>query len=122
MNQVKLFREIALAFEHTFEEPHFDKTAFTVNKKIFATLDVKKKVVVKLSEINQSVFCSYDKLAIYPAKGVWGKKGWTTLELEKINKEILTDALTISYCNIAPKRLSEKYRNKGVTINRFAVY
>ena len=31
-------RQIALSFEGTREKPHFNRTAFTVNKKIFATL------------------------------------------------------------------------------------
>ena len=31
-------KAIALSFEGTDEKPHFNRTAFTVNKKIFATL------------------------------------------------------------------------------------
>jgi hypothetical protein len=37
------FKKLALSFEETQELPHFEKTSFRVNKKIFATLDLKKK-------------------------------------------------------------------------------
>ena len=105
------FRQMALSFEETLEQPHFEKTSFRVNKKIFATLDIAAgKVVVKLSEIEQSVFCGYDRSVMYPVNGGWGKQGWTVINLKTISHEILLDALTTSYCNVAPVRLSEKYK------------
>jgi hypothetical protein len=64
---------------------------------------------VKLTEIDQSVFCSFDKSIVYPVKGSWGKHGWTTIELNKISKDMLKDALTVAYCTVAPKSLSAKY-------------
>jgi len=105
------FRQMALSFEETLEQPHFEKTSFRVNKKIFATLDIASgKVVVKLSEIEQSVFCGYDRSVMYPVNGGWGKQGWTVIDLKTVSTEILLDALTTSYCNVAPVRLSEKYK------------
>lgn len=110
MVSIKKFRELVLAFEEATESPHFEKTSFRVNKKIFATLDEKNaKAVVKLSAIDQSVFCSFDKTIIYPVPGKWGMQGWTIIELNKVKKEMLTDALTTSYCTTAPKKLAEKY-------------
>lgn len=109
MISIESFRKIALGFEEAEEQPHFEKASFRVNKKIFATLDVKlKSVVIKLSEIEQSVFGAFDKTIIYPVNGAWGKQGWTVVELAKVKKEVLKDALKTSYCNVAPKRLSEK--------------
>lgn len=109
MISVENFRRIALEFDEAEEQPHFEKTSFRINKKIFATLDLKdKRVVLKLSEIDQSVFCAFDNTIIYPVNGAWGKQGWTVVELAKVKKEVLKDALTTSYCNVAPKRLSEK--------------
>jgi len=110
MVSIEVFIRLATGFEAAEEHPHFEKKSFRVNKKIFATLDVKnKRAVVKLSAVDQSVFCSYDKNIIYPANGKWGLHGWTMIELEKIKKPMLQDALTTSYCNTAPKRLTEKY-------------
>ena len=100
-----------MAFEEAEELPHFEKTSFRVNKKIFATLDFKNnRACVKLSVINQSVLCAYDKSVIYPIPNKWGKMGWTSIDLKKVRKDMCKDALTLSYCEVAPKALAEKYR------------
>ncbi|MBA2612627.1 MAG: MmcQ/YjbR family DNA-binding protein [Bacteroidetes bacterium] len=105
------FRKLALSFDETVELPHFEKNSFRVNKKIFATLEpTAQKIVLKFTEIEQSVFCAFDKSIIYPVPGAWGKKGYTYLELKKIRKDLLKDAVTVSYCNVAPKKLTEKYK------------
>lgn len=104
------FQQLALNFEEAVELPHFEKSSYRVNKKIFATLDIKNsRVVVKLSTVDQSVFCAFDKTILYPATGKWGLQGWTVIELKKIKKAMLLDALTTSYCNVAPKKFAEKY-------------
>jgi len=103
---------MALSFDDVVEKPHFEKPSFRVNKKIFATLDQKNETVsLKLSDVDQSVFCSFDKSVIYPVSGAWGKQGWTTVVLKKVRNEMFQDALAVSYCNVTPKRLSEKYKS-----------
>ncbi|MCW5907361.1 MAG: MmcQ/YjbR family DNA-binding protein [Chitinophagales bacterium] len=104
-------RKAALAFEEAVEQPHFERTSFRVNKKIFATMDKsKKQVVVKFSPEEQSLFGIHDPSAIYPVPGGWGKQGYTIIELAKVRKVVFNDALRISYCHSAPKKLAEKYR------------
>ena len=113
MVDIETVRKFALAFEETEEQPHFERTSFRVKKKIFATMDLQaKQVNLKLSEIDQSVFIAYDDSIIYPVKGAWGKKGWTTVDLEKVPEEMFVDALTTAYCEVAPKKLGDKYRPK----------
>jgi predicted DNA-binding protein (MmcQ/YjbR family) len=113
MVDITTFREIALSFDEAMEEPHFEKTSFRIKKKIFATLDLdNNKAVLKLSEIDQSVFSAFDNSIIYPVSGTWGKQGWTVVELKKVRKDMLLDALTRAYCNVAPKKLSEKYNKE----------
>ena|SRR6187549_3717 len=98
MVSIKKFRQIALSFSETEEQPHFEKTSFRVKKKIFATLDEKQqKATLKFSPIDQSVFCLADKSAIYPVPNKWGKQGWTVIDLTKVNKTLLEDALSTSY-------------------------
>jgi predicted DNA-binding protein (MmcQ/YjbR family) len=95
----------ALAFPEAVEMPHFEKTSFRVAKKIFATLDKKnQKVVVKLNEIDQSVFSS-GKTGISPVQNAWGKQGWTIIDLKKVRKALFKDALLTSYNEVSPKRL-----------------
>ncbi|TKB97526.1 MmcQ/YjbR family DNA-binding protein [Pedobacter cryophilus] len=102
MVSLETFRQLALSFKDATEEPHFEKASFRVKKKIFATLDVsRKQAVLKLSEIDQSVFSSFDQSIIYPVANKWGKQGWTVIELEKVREDMLKDALTVSYFNVA---------------------
>ena len=104
----------ALALPEAVRQPHFEKISFRVRKKIFATLDTEKqRVVLKLSEIDQSVFCKYDKTVVYPVPGAWGKQGWTIVELKKVRKSMFKDALRQSYALVAPKSLSQQI-SKGL--------
>jgi len=113
MVNTETVRKLALAFEQAEEQPHFEKPSFRIKKKIFATLDIKNnRACLKLSLIDQSVFSAYDKSIIYPVPNAWGKQGWTFVELKKVRKDMFTDALTMAYCEVAPKKLAEQYRPK----------
>jgi hypothetical protein len=104
-------RRLALSFPETDEHPHFDKKAFRVKKKIFATLDKKaRRMMVKLSPADQSVFCSYNSEVIYPVPGGWGRQGATFVELRKVRKGMFKDALTTAYCTVAPSKLGDLFR------------
>jgi len=110
MIRSKTVRQLALSFPESDEHPHFHLAAFRVKKKIFATLDEeKKRVMVKLNLANQSVFCAFDSSVIYPVPGGWGRKGATYIDLGKIKKSMLKDALTMAYCHVAPAALAKKY-------------
>lgn len=104
-------RKLVLSFPETTEEPHFEKSSFRVKKKIFATYDDNNKIAcIKLSEIDQDVFSSADRATIYPIANKWGKQGWTIIEMRKVKKDLLIDALTTAYCEVAPKRLVGQVR------------
>ncbi len=111
MSNFTILKQIALSFPETTEEPHFENTSFRVKKKIFATYDHShNRACLKFSEIDQSVFSCIDKNIIYPVPNKWGKQGWTFVQLENLEKEILVDALTTAYCTVAPKKLAEQVR------------
>ena len=111
MISIDSLREIVLSFPETTEEPHFEKTSFRVKKKIFATYDAgNNRACIKLSEIDQDVFSSFDKTIIFPVANKWGRQGWTLIEMDKVNKNIFLDALTTAYCQVAPKKLADKIR------------
>jgi predicted DNA-binding protein (MmcQ/YjbR family) len=104
-------RQLALQFDEAEELPHFEKPSFRVKKKIFAVLDNKtNRCTLKLSQTDQSVFTAFDPEVIYPIPNKWGKQGWTFVELKKVRKDLFKDALTCSYCEVAPAKLSEKYQ------------
>ncbi|HCS19709.1 MAG TPA: hypothetical protein DIW47_03955 [Bacteroidetes bacterium] len=105
MISLNAIRKLVNSFPEVTEAPHFEKTSFKVKKKIFATYDnVQKIACVKLSAIDQDVFSSVDRMAIYPVKNAWGKKGWTIIELKKVKKDLVVDALTTAYCSVASGR------------------
>jgi predicted DNA-binding protein (MmcQ/YjbR family) len=111
MVTLDIFKKLALSFPETTEEPHFEKSSFRVKKKIFATYDDKNKIAcIKLSEIDQDVFASANRAAIYPVDNKWGKNGWTIIEMKRVNKALFSDALATAYCEVAPKKLAYQIR------------
>ena len=113
MITIEQARKAALSLPETEEKPHFDLTSFRVKNKIFATIHADKNyVMVKLSLIDQSVFCSYSKEVIFPVPGGWGRKGATFIDLKKVKRSMLVDALTTAWKTVAPVKLVEKYFGK----------
>lgn len=93
------FRALALAFERTEENPHFDRAAFKVpGKRIFATLHEESQTAnLMLSPVDQSVFCDFGNGAVYPVPNKWGLNGATTFALKKVSKALMKDALQTAY-------------------------
>ncbi len=113
MITIEQARKAALSLPETEEKPHFDLTSFRVKNKIFATIHADKNyVMVKLSAIDQSVFCAYNKEVIFPVPGGWGKHGATFINLKKVKKSMLLDALSTAWKTTAPPKLAEKYFGK----------
>jgi predicted DNA-binding protein (MmcQ/YjbR family) len=105
MVSIETFRKLALSFPDATEEPHFEETSFRIKKKIFATFDEKNnRAVLKLNEIDQSVFCASSEIVFYPIPNKWGKQGWTIVELSKVRPEMFEDALIRSYENVISKK------------------
>lgn len=104
---------MALSLPETEEKPHFDLTSFRIKNKIFATIHADKNyVMVKLKPVDQSVFCSYNKEVMFPVPGGWGKNGATFVNLKKVRRSMLLDALTTAWKTTAPLKLVEKYFGK----------
>ncbi len=104
------FRKLATSFPEVDEASHFENHAFRVKKKIFVTLNEKEnRCCVKLSPVDQSAFCTFDLDVIFPVPNKWGKQGWTLINLKKVKKEMLLDALTTAYIEVAPEKLAKPY-------------
>ena len=103
-------RQLALSLPEATEQPHFHLASFRVKNKIFSTLwEKEKKLMVKLSMVDQSVFCGIDKNIIYPVPGGWGRQGATFIELTKVKKQIVVEALICAWKITAPKTMVKKY-------------
>lgn len=115
MITIQQARMMALSLPETEEKPHFHLTSFRIKNKIFATIHADKNyMMVKLSPIDQSVFCSYNKEVIFAVPGGWGNKGATFIDLKKVRRAMLLDALTTAWKTAAPKKFVEKYYDKDL--------
>jgi len=91
-------KSIALSFEGTDEKPHFNKTAFIVKKKNFATLSFQDKALnLKFTPQVQMIFCPPQSDVIFAIPNGWGRLGWTTINLNKATKKLVTSALWEAY-------------------------
>ena len=103
-------RKSALTLPEVEEKSHFGRPDFRIKNKIFASLhEDKSLMMVKLSVIEQSVFCAFDETIIYPVPGGWGRQGATMINLKKVKKEMFVDALTMAWKNVAPPKLVIKH-------------
>jgi hypothetical protein len=103
-------RKAALSLPEVEEKSHFEKPDFRVNSKIFAVIHADKNfMMVKLSSIEQDVFCSYNKEVIFPVPGGWGRQGATFINLKKVRKTMFMDALTTAWKTVAPPKMAAKY-------------
>ena len=95
-------RKMALSLTGVEEKSHFNRPDYRVKKKVFAVLHTETNtMVVKLTLLDQSVFCAYDDEIIYPVPGKWGLKGWTQVQLAKIPKAMFIDLLTTAWRTVA---------------------
>jgi hypothetical protein len=104
---IQQFKDLVHSFPATEVNPHFDRLAFKVTgKRIFATLHEESATAnIKLSAVDQSVFCDFGKTSVYPVPNKWGLQGWTTFELKKIPKALMLDALDTAYKDVLkPKK------------------
>jgi hypothetical protein len=109
MVSIDNFRQIALSFPGVTEEPHFEKPSFRFNGKVFATIwESENRGMIRLSVIDQSVYCDYDASVFFPVPGGWGRQGATMVELKNAKKAILKEAMAIAYNNAAAKKPAKK--------------
>jgi hypothetical protein len=105
MVDVETARQIALSLPGTIEQDHFGMPSFRVNKRIFATLWVNEnKMMVKLPLIHQSAFHAFDPEIFYPVPNKYGLTGSTLVELSKVQREMLEDAVSLAWNKVTAKK------------------
>jgi hypothetical protein len=101
------FRRIALSLPEAEESAHMSHPDFRVGGKIFATLGYPDKDhgMVVLPPEEQAHFVKAYPKAFTPAKGAWGKRGSTAVNLGAVDKVTLKRAMEIAWRKRAPKDL-----------------
>jgi hypothetical protein len=102
-----VFRQLALDLPNALESSHFGKVDFRVCGKIFAGFNDKAIAYVKLTPEQQAMATCSEPQLISPIPGGWGKKGWTLVDQDKADVDLLKSLLRMAWKNVAPQRLQK---------------
>jgi len=98
----------AHALEGTTSAPHFDRLAFKVVR-TYATLAADGlSINLKFTPDEQEFKCLLAPEAFSAIPNGWGRQGWTTASLEKLNEDELRAALTMAWEHGREKKRSAK--------------
>jgi hypothetical protein len=97
-------RRIALSLEGTVEAPHFDRAAFRV-RRIYVTLAADERSAnFYFTPEEQEFKCMLAPEAFTPIPNAWGRNGWTSADLSRLDEPELRAALETAWAHGAEKR------------------
>ncbi len=103
-------RALALLLPEAVEGAHQGHPDFRVAGRIFATLWTDEaRVVVKLTPEAQAHLLEAEPDTFEPVPGGWGARGWTSLDVDSVEEEILRAALLTAWRIVAPPGLVARY-------------
>lgn len=87
MISLETFKELSAALPGTAESLHFGRIMFGVGKKNFASFDPRKgELALLLSLADPARAAAIEQGLAEPAPGKYGQEGWTTVDLERMDK------------------------------------
>ena len=99
------FKDIACALEGTISAPHFNRTAFKVNR-TYATLAAGGlSANLKFTPDEQELKCMVHPEAFTPVDNKWGQQGWTVCTLAAVTEGELSAALVMAWRHAVPKKV-----------------
>ena len=113
--------DLARALPEVSEKDHFGSDAFRTPGGTFATVWHEKKTVnLALTPDQQRRFAELDGEGFVPIDNAWGRQGWTTANLEFVEREQFVEALRTAWHNSAEKkaRRVSKSRASGQTAKK----
>ena len=103
-------RRLAMTLEGTTSAPHFERSAFKVQR-IYATLASNSLTAnIKLTPDEQELKCLTAPEAFQPVPNAWGKQGWTTVQLAALSPDELGQALRVAWQHALPKKRAKRHR------------
>ena len=112
---------MALGMDGAAEASHMNHPDFRVNGKIFATIsEDHARGMVKLTPEQQERFMREHPAMFHPAAGEWGRQGSTMVSLAHAKEEVVGEAMTLAWQNLAraAKNESSIRRAKAARISR----
>lgn len=102
-------RALALSLPGAEERSHFETPDFRVRGKIFATLAGPDRMVVRIDPSDQAVLLAAELETFSACPGAWGSKGWTIVQLDSVDPDVLRDLVVESWRRLAPKKVVAAY-------------
>ena len=92
------FKQLCLSLAGTSEVPHFERLAYRTPRKMFATLppDGRTANLLLVPELQAAVVEALPH-AFQPVEGGWGRMGYTTVDLAKVDEDELGRVLRESH-------------------------
>lgn len=91
-------RALARMLPETVEGAHSGNPDFRVGGRVFATLWVEEaRVVLRLRPSLQAALCEAEPDLFTPLDGAWGRRGWTSLDLDGCAEESLREVLLAAW-------------------------
>ena len=107
------------ALEGTTEYPHFDRTAFKVDRTYVTLGPDGKSANFKFTPDEQALKCTVAADAFAPIDNAWGRQGWTVGTLKALSVAELKAALAMAHAHgMKPKKTAER---QAVQVNCSAV-
>ncbi|MCJ2114353.1 MmcQ/YjbR family DNA-binding protein [Methylobacterium sp. E-025] len=103
-------RALALMLPEAILGAHKGNPDFRVGGRVFATLWTEEdRLVLRLSPEDQERLLEAEPDLFSAIDGAWGRRGWTNLDLDACEEEILRDALLAAWRATAPAGLVSVY-------------
>ncbi len=99
-------RRLALALPQTYERPHRRKPTFWVHERIFCMVPPgEPHVTVKLDRDDQLNMIEGHPEIVGPAR-LYSHHGWTYVQTDTCDEDLMRLLLRLAWTHVAPKRLS----------------
>jgi hypothetical protein len=104
MVRASRFRAICSALGGVEERPHFDRAAFRTPARTFATLGPSGEDVNVLLPLEvQLVLVDSQPEVFARLQGGWGARGWTRMDLPRVDEATCREVLREAHAYAAPK-------------------
>jgi len=117
------FRALCSSLGDVEERPHFDRTAFRTPARTFATLGPSGEEVNVLLPLDvQQMLVDAQPAVFTRLSGGWGARGWTRMELARVDevtcREVLREAYLLAQPKPKAKRSTAATKSKGDAAER----